>query len=105
MKVEPWPRLLSTVMSPPISRQKWRLIASPSPVPPYRRVVEASAWVNASKSRASCSVVMPMPVSVTAKVTTDRVDLARARRAAARFLVRGSVTFPAHAQRDGAVCR
>ena len=35
MNVDPWPEILVTVRSPPISRQKWRLIASPSPVPPY----------------------------------------------------------------------
>ena len=46
VKVEPWPGSLATVMSPPIIWQKRRLIASPSPVPPYLRVVEASAWTN-----------------------------------------------------------
>ena len=51
VKVEPCPGSLATVMSPPIMRQKRRLIASPRPVPPYLRVVEASAWVNSSKSR------------------------------------------------------
>ena len=29
---------------PPISSARRRLIASPSPVPPYRRLVEASTW-------------------------------------------------------------
>ena len=50
-------------MSPPIMRQKRRLIARPRPVPPYFRVVEASAWVNSWNSFAICSGVMPMPVS------------------------------------------
>ena len=63
MKVEPSPGSLSTVMSPPIIWQKRRLIASPSPVPPYLRVVEASACVKAWNSLAICSGVMPMPVS------------------------------------------
>src|SRR5437868_6040679 len=51
-----------------MSRQKWRLIASPSPVPPYLLLVDASAWENASNSRPSCSSVIPMPVSETANV-------------------------------------
>ena len=38
---------LVTVTSPPIIWQKRRLIARPRPVPPYLRVVEASAWVKA----------------------------------------------------------
>ena len=55
----PAPGSLSTVMSPPIIWQNCRLIARPRPVPPYLRVVEASAWVKASKqlarsARASC---------------------------------------------------
>jgi len=33
-------------MSPPIKRQKCRLMARPRPVPPYLRVVEASACEN-----------------------------------------------------------
>src|SRR5690242_9713647 len=48
-------------------RQKWRLIASPSPVPPYLLRVDASAWENASNRRPSCSSVIPMPVSERAK--------------------------------------
>ena len=43
-------------------------MASPSPVPPKRCAVEASAWVNSSNSFACCSAVMPMPVSETAKL-------------------------------------
>src|SRR5688500_3125886 len=62
VNVDPSPWTLVTVRSPPIRRQKWRLIASPSPVPPYRLRVDASAWENASNSFPSCSVVIPMPV-------------------------------------------
>src|SRR5262245_48702117 len=69
VNVEPWPGVLSTVMSPPISRQKCRLIARPRPVPPYRRVVEASAWVKGWKSLRICSGVMPMPESDTRKAS------------------------------------
>src|SRR4051794_3750875 len=49
-------------------RQNWRLIASPSPVPPYLLLVDASACENASNRRPSCASVIPMPVSVTVKV-------------------------------------
>ena len=40
VNVEPRPWMLSTVRSPPIRRQKWRLIASPRPVPPYVLLVD-----------------------------------------------------------------
>jgi hypothetical protein len=46
VNVEPTPRLLSTAMSPPIVSQKWRVIASPSPVPPKQRVADGSTWEN-----------------------------------------------------------
>ena len=45
-KVDPRPGWLSTVMSPPIIWQKRLLIARPRPVPPYLRVVDASACEN-----------------------------------------------------------
>jgi TRAP-type uncharacterized transport system substrate-binding protein len=35
--------------------QKCLVMSSPRPVPPKRLVVEASAWLNASNSRPSCS--------------------------------------------------
>ena len=73
VNVEPSPGSLSTVMSPPIIRQKRRLIASPRPVPPYLRVVEESAWENSWNSLPICSGVMPIPVSVTAIMTTRAV--------------------------------
>src|SRR6516164_1114598 len=50
VKVEPRPGWLSTVMSPPIIWQKRLLIASPRPVPPYLRVVDASACENSWNS-------------------------------------------------------
>ena len=40
-------------------------MASPSPVPPYRRVVEVSACSNASKTSTCLSGGIPIPVSVT----------------------------------------
>ena len=49
--------------SPPIMRASLRVMARPSPVPPNRWAVVASAWVNSSNSFACCSDVMPIPVS------------------------------------------
>ena len=43
VNVEPTPGSESTSRSPPIIRHSWREIVSPSPVPPYSRLVEASA--------------------------------------------------------------
>src|SRR5262249_19191788 len=63
VKTEPFPGSLVTVTSPPIMRASLRVIARPSPVPPYCRAVDESAWVNSSNSLACCSGVMPMPVS------------------------------------------
>ncbi len=67
--VDPRPASLSTPIVPPISPASCRLMASPSPVPPYLRVVLASTWLNDWNSRSSRSGGMPMPVSVTAKRT------------------------------------
>src|SRR6478609_114635 len=66
VKTEPLPGSLVTVTSPPIMRASLRVMARPSPVPPYCRAVEESAWVNSSNSLACCSGVIPMPVSATA---------------------------------------
>ena len=70
VKIEPLPASLVTLTSPPIMRASLRVMASPRPVPPKRRAVEESAWVNSSNSFACCSGVMPMPVSATANSTT-----------------------------------
>ena len=75
-KVEPWPGWLTTVMSPPMIVASWRLIASPSPVPPKRRVVEPSSCTKASKIAAWFSGRMPVPVSTTS-MTSDHVRLGR----------------------------
>jgi hypothetical protein len=47
---------------------RW-LMARPSPVPPKRRVVDASTWENDLNSRSMPSGGMPMPVSLTAKLS------------------------------------
>ena len=69
---EPRPTSLCTPSSPPMSRTRRREIARPSPVPPYLRVVDASAWPNSSKIAARLSAGIPMPVSRTAKRTSAR---------------------------------
>ena len=51
MNTEPLPDSLATVASPPVIRASLRRIASPSPVPPKRCAVVASAWVNSSFNR------------------------------------------------------
>ena len=73
--VLPRPTTLSTQIRPPICSTSWREIASPSPVPPKRRVVEASACAKASKMTRLLSAGMPMPVSAmaTRKVTASGV--------------------------------
>jgi len=42
----PQPNVLSTPISPPISSTSCLQIANPSPLPPKRRVIEVSAWLN-----------------------------------------------------------
>jgi len=49
VNVLPTPGWLTSLISPPSSRASSRLIARPSPVPPYLRDVEPSACWNASK--------------------------------------------------------
>ena len=61
--VLPLPNWLSTRMSPPCISTRRRVMASPSPVPPYFRVMLPSAWVNFSKIDVSLSAGMPGPVS------------------------------------------
>lgn len=63
--VVPSSSALLTPMVPPISSQSCRAMASPRPVPPCLRVIEASTCENDSKSRSRLSAGMPMPVSRT----------------------------------------
>ena len=58
--------LLSTVIVPPCNSASRLLIASPRPVPPNRREIEASAWLNDWNSRPIRSGGIPIPVSRTA---------------------------------------
>ena len=59
--VLPSPGSLSTQIRPPIMWTSVAEIVRPSPVPPNRRVVDPSAWLNASKIVACLSAGMPMP--------------------------------------------
>ena len=66
VKVAPWPSpgLLARMLPPCISTSCLTM-ASPSPRPPCRRVVLASAWRKRSKTCGRNSGLMPMPVSMT----------------------------------------
>ena len=86
VNVEPSPGALSTATSPPIISQNRRVIIRPRPVPPYFRVVEASAWVNGRKSRASCSTLMPIPESLT-RITNESAAPSRAGSRAAEIVI------------------
>ena len=63
----PCPAALASEMRPPISSTSWAEMVSPSPVPPKRRVVDASACTNGPKICHCLSGATPMPVSDTAK--------------------------------------
>ena len=65
VKQEPSPGRLRTVRSPPMSRANLRLMVSPRPVPPSRRVCLSSTCMNGSNTRSSCSGAIPIPVSST----------------------------------------
>ncbi len=67
-KLEPLPGpVASTHIVPPISSASRLLMASPSPVPPYLRVVVLSAWLKLWNSLALPASLKPMPVSRTVK--------------------------------------
>ncbi len=64
-KIEPRPTSLSTPMRPPIRSTSRAAMASPSPVPSWRRVEEESTCANFSNTLCNLSAGMPMPVSST----------------------------------------
>ena len=66
----PRPGVLRSWISPPSRLASSRLIARPSPVPPYLRLVLASACWKASNTIRCFSGGMPIPVSVTSNDTT-----------------------------------
>ena len=70
-KREPTPSSLSTPTLPPINAARSLTMARPRPLPPWRRVLDASTCSKASKIVPSWSDAMPMPVSVTATRTVS----------------------------------
>ena len=65
--VEPAPGWESTPIWLAMRSMMRLQITSPRPVPPYSRVVEASAWLNGLNRLPAFSGEMPMPVSFTSK--------------------------------------
>ena len=64
-KLAPFPSWLSTQISPPINVTNCLHIAKPRPVPPYRRDIDSSPWLNGWNSNAFCVLFSPIPVSLT----------------------------------------
>ena len=64
----PSPRRLVNANSPPIKSTKRLVIANPNPVPPNRLDVDDSACTKPWKILVSCSLLIPIPVSVTEMV-------------------------------------
>ena len=64
--------LLSAVSVPSISSASRRLIARPRPVPPNRREMDTSTWLNDRNSRPIASAGIPIPVSRTVTVISQR---------------------------------
>ena len=67
VKMLPSPTRLVAASAPSSNRVSCWEMQSPSPVPPKSRVIELSACMNGSNSRAMTGSAMPMPVSRTAK--------------------------------------
>jgi hypothetical protein len=63
----PCPRSALHPTSPPICPMMPALMARPRPVPPNRRVVEASSWMNGWNNSAARARSKPGPVSTTSK--------------------------------------
>ncbi len=72
-----------------------RQIASPRPVPPKRRVVDASAWENGSNNPSATFGSIPTPVSVTSKRTTTRSPSGGSANTARKTTSPASVNFTA----------
>ena len=75
--VAPPPGLFSAQIRPFISSTRRFEMARPRPVPPYSRVVDASACVKASKIESSFSAGIPMPLSETEKRRTPGWESSR----------------------------
>ncbi len=75
VKVLPCPGLLLSEISPFIISVRRLLIASPSPVPPYFRVLCPSDCVNDSNIFSVASGAIPIPVSSTSKSSVYHAEL------------------------------
>src|SRR6266850_170266 len=75
--VEPRPSSLSTPMRPPCSSTSRFVMLSPSPVPPYSRVIVVSTWRNSAKMFSTSSLGMPIPVSATRTLNASPFSMAR----------------------------
>ncbi len=78
VKIEPTSGVDWARMVPPISSVKDFVIASPSPVPPNRRVVELSACEKRSNNFWLCVSSKPMPVSSTSITKPGPIERADA---------------------------
>ncbi len=103
-KVLPSPGALSRVIAPPMSDTRRAQMVSPSPVPPYSRVVELSACEKASNTRWCFSRGMPMPVSRT-DTTRDASSPSAAVMRALRVTSPRWVNLTALERRLSATCR
>src|ERR1035437_8684785 len=61
--------LLSTPISPSSAVASFRQIASPKPVPPDRRDAKLSTWTKALKRRVCPLSEIPMPLSLTERLS------------------------------------
>ena len=103
-KVEPRPGCESTPMVPPIRSTMRLQMTRPRPVPPYRRVVELSAWLKGWNRRCTLAAAMPMPVSRTSKRSSCWLRVSP-RRITCRLIEPRSVNFSALLMRLLRICR
>ena len=102
VNTDPSPTVEDTSMRPPSMRASSLEIDSPSPVPPYLRLVVPSACWNASKIISSLPAGMPMPVSRTANAMNPA--LSAPDRLTCRVTPPVSVNFTALANRLRNTC-
>ena len=82
-----------------------RQMASPSPLPPKRRLVDSSAWVNGSKILPMVAASIPMPVSPTEISTLARSAVVAARTSARTSTSPRAVNLTALPIRFIRICR
>ena len=92
----PGPTWLVAWNVPPMSSASFLDMAKPRPVPPKRRVTDASAWVKASKMDCSLSSGIPTPVSRTLNSSIHALVIA----GLGSLISRGK---PMNGERDGSL--